>query len=103
MDASQIFRGEDVMLETLRITVVGNARVLHRRVDHNFHSDLELAGAATDRNVGARHSDQVLLGACCVEESHAEQPLRINEQLVGHAASSKGGCASPGSGCNSSE
>lgn len=76
------------MLEALRIAVVRNARVLHRRVNHDLYSDLELAGAATDRNVGARQGDQVLLGARCVEKSHAEQPLRINEHLVGHAASS---------------
>lgn len=77
------------MLESLRIAVVGNARVLHRRIDHDLHGDLELAGVATDRDVRAGQGHQVLFGTSRVEESHTEQSLRVDKDLVGgHAANS---------------
>jgi len=88
MDASQIPWRDDMMLEAQRVAVVRNTWVLHRRIDHDLHGDAELAGDATERNVGTRQGDQTLLGASCVEESHAEQAVWVNGDLVGHAASS---------------
>lgn len=77
------------MLEALRVAVVRDARVLHRGIDDDLNGYLELAGGAADRDVRACQGDQVLLRARCVDKSHAEQPLRIDEDLVGgHAASS---------------
>lgn len=90
-------------LKPLWIAVVSDTRVLHRGVHHDLHSDALFPIRASRRNVRAGQGDQApFCRVCRIQEPHAQEPLWIDEDLVArHAAASKGGCASSGSGRSS--